>query len=80
MGDTIPSAARLCFMKGRQVKKTLLLAGRPFFDSQPTTVPVSSQLTPPGFFSSILTSATLRDFSERPRPDFLLGRADHCFI
>jgi hypothetical protein len=30
-----PSAARLCFMKGRQGKKTILLAGRPFFGCQP---------------------------------------------
>jgi len=75
-----PSAARLCFMKGRQVKKTVLLAGRPFFGRQPHNLPVSSQLAPPGFFSSILTSAILRDFSERPGPDFLLESADHCFI
>ena len=58
-------------MKGRQVKKTVLLAGRPFFGRQPHNLPVSLQLPPPGFFSSILTSATLKDFSERPRPDFI---------
>jgi hypothetical protein len=28
--DIAPSAARLCFMKGRQEKKTILLAGRSF--------------------------------------------------
>jgi len=48
--------------------------------ASPTTVPGTLQRAPPGFFSSILTSAILRDFSERPRPDFLPGSADHCFI
>ena len=57
-------------MKGRQEKKQSYLLAILSLAASPTTVPVSSQLTPPGFFSSILTSATLRDFSERPRPDF----------
>jgi hypothetical protein len=34
-----PSAARLCFMKGRQEKKTILLAGRALLAASPQPYP-----------------------------------------
>ena len=62
-----PSAARLCFMKGCQEKKHSYLLAVLSFDASPQRNRKLSTRAA-RVFSSILTSATLRDFSERPRP------------